>query len=91
VPILLHVLRPRPRVQWVMWVRPVLPARKAILAPKGPPFGILAGRGFVHGVVLTRPPNVRTDGTAASLKEARAEFQEVLDGWKAWAKLEEMP
>jgi hypothetical protein len=49
-------------------------------------------KGFAPDVSWeARPPNVRNDGTAASLKEARAEFQEVLDGWKAWAKLEEMP
>ena len=49
-------------------------------------------KGFAPDVSWeARPPNVRNDGTAASLKEAKAEFQEVLDGWKAWAKLEEMP
>jgi hypothetical protein len=28
----------------------------------------------LHGVVLTRPPSMHTDGTAANLEEAMAEF-----------------
>jgi hypothetical protein len=31
----------------------------------------------------------RTNGSAASLEEAKAEFQKSWDAWKAWAKLEE--
>jgi hypothetical protein len=45
----------------------------------------------LHGVVLTRPPSIRTDGTAANLEEAKAQFQKSSDAWKAWAKLEEEP
>ena len=44
----------------------------------------------LHGVVLTRPPSIRTDGTAANLEEAKAQFQKSWDAWKAWAKLEEV-
>jgi hypothetical protein len=29
----------------------------------------------LHGVVLTRPPSIRTDGTPANLEEAKAQFQ----------------
>ena len=43
----------------------------------------------MHGIVLTRPPRIRTNGSAASLEEAKAEFQKSWDAWKAWAKLEE--
>ena len=44
----------------------------------------------MHGIVLTRPPNVRTDGTAASLEEAKVDFQKCWDAWKALAKHEEV-
>ena len=44
----------------------------------------------VHGIVLTRPPRIRTNGSAASLEEAKAEFQKSWDAWKAWAKLKEI-
>jgi hypothetical protein len=29
----------------------------------------------MHGVVLTRPPGIHTDGAAATLEEAKAEFR----------------
>ena len=45
----------------------------------------------LHGVVLTRPPSIRTDGTATNLEEAKAQFQKNWDEWKAWAKMEEAP
>jgi hypothetical protein len=45
----------------------------------------------LHGVVLTQPPSVHTDGTAANLEEAKAQFQKSWDTWKAWAKMEEVP
>jgi hypothetical protein len=45
----------------------------------------------LHGVVLTRPPSVHTDGFAPTLYGAKAQFQKSWDAWKAWAKLEEVP
>ena len=30
-------------------------------------------------------------GAAASLEEAKAEFQKCFEAWNAWAKMEEMP
>ena len=43
-----------------------------------------------HGVVVTRPPSVHTDGHAPTLEEAKTQFQKGWDAWKAWAKLEEV-
>ena len=34
---------------------------------------------------------MHTDGTAANLEEAKAQFQKSRDAWKAWAKMEEAP
>jgi predicted RNase H-like HicB family nuclease len=45
----------------------------------------------LHGVALTRPPSVHTDGHAPTLEEAKAQFQKSWDVWKAWAKMEEAP
>ena len=45
----------------------------------------------LHGVVLTPPPSVHTDGFAPTLDGAKAQFQKSWDAWKAWAKLEEAP
>ena len=45
----------------------------------------------LHGVVLTRPPGIHTEGTAPTLEAAKAEFQA---SWKRrleWAGLEEAP
>jgi hypothetical protein len=42
----------------------------------------------LYGVVLTRPPGVHTDGAAASLEAAKAEFRKSWEAWKAWAKME---
>jgi hypothetical protein len=36
------------------------------------------------------PPDIPTDGAAATLKAAKAEFRKSWDAWKAWAKLEEV-
>jgi hypothetical protein len=44
----------------------------------------------LHGVVLTRPPSIHTDGFAPTLDDAKAQFQKSWDAWKAWAKLEEV-
>jgi hypothetical protein len=44
----------------------------------------------LHGVVLTGPPGIHTAGHAATLEEAKAQFQRSWDAWKAWAKLEEV-
>jgi hypothetical protein len=35
------------------------------------------------------PPDI-TDGAAATLKAAKAEFRKSWGAWKAWAKLEEV-
>jgi hypothetical protein len=40
---------------------------------------------------LTRSPRIRSNGSSASLEEAKSEFQKCWDAWKAWAKLEEVP
>jgi hypothetical protein len=45
----------------------------------------------LHGVVLTRPPSIHTDGTPANREGAKAQFQKSWDARKAWAKLEEVP
>jgi hypothetical protein len=45
----------------------------------------------LHGVVLTRPPEIHTDGAAATLEVAKAEFAATWKQWKAWAKMEEVP
>ena len=45
----------------------------------------------VHGIVLRRSPRIRSNGSSASLEEAKCEFQKCWDAWKAWAKLEEVP
>jgi hypothetical protein len=39
----------------------------------------------LHGVALTRPPGIHTDGHAPTLDDARANFQKSWDAWKAWA------
>jgi hypothetical protein len=44
----------------------------------------------LHGVVLTRPTVIHTDGTAATLEAAKAEFQPSWKQWLAWAKLGEV-
>ena len=44
----------------------------------------------VHGIVLTRPTGIHTDGAAATLKAAKAEFRKSWNAWKAWAKLDEV-
>jgi hypothetical protein len=40
----------------------------------------------LHGVVLTRPPGIHTDGHAPTLDDAKAHFQKSWDAWKAWAE-----
>jgi hypothetical protein len=46
----------------------------------------------LHGVMLTRPPSVHTDGFAPNLDDAKAQFQKSWDAfWKAWAKLDQLP
>ena len=45
----------------------------------------------LHGVVLTRPPGIHTDGHAPTLDDAKAQFQKSWDAWKAWVKLEKVP
>ena len=45
----------------------------------------------LHGVVLTRPPSIHTDGTPANREGAKAQFQKSWDARKAWAKPEEVP
>ena len=44
----------------------------------------------LHGVVLTRPPSIHTDGFAPTLEEAKVRFPKEL-ACKAWAGLEEVP
>jgi hypothetical protein len=36
----------------------------------------------------SEPASLRTDNGAATLEEAKEEFQKSWDAWKAWAKLE---
>jgi hypothetical protein len=43
----------------------------------------------LHGVVLTRPPGVSTDGHAPTLEAAKAEFGARWKRWLEWAKLGE--
>jgi hypothetical protein len=43
----------------------------------------------LHGIVLTRPTGIHTDGYAPTLEEAKAQFQKSWDAWKVWAKLDE--
>ena len=38
-----------------------------------------------------RSKNLRTDNRAATLEEAKAQFQKSWDEWKEWAKMEEVP
>jgi hypothetical protein len=38
-----------------------------------------------------KPPELRTDNRAATLDEAKAEFEASWNHWKAWAALEEAP
>ena len=45
----------------------------------------------LHGVVLTRPPSIHTDGTRANREGAKAQCQKSWDARKAWANLEEVP
>jgi hypothetical protein len=44
----------------------------------------------LYGVVLTRPPDIHTDGAAPTLEAAKAEFQASWRQWLAWAKLGEV-
>ena len=39
----------------------------------------------------SKPPGLRTDNRAATLDEAKAEFEASWKQWKAWAGLEEAP
>ena len=39
----------------------------------------------------SKPPGLRTDNRAATLDEAKAEFEASWNHWKAWAALEEAP
>ena len=57
-------------------------------------------RSAVRGWGALRKPSLRTLcctglgralGRVAALEEAKAQFQQSWDAWKAWAKLEEMP
>jgi hypothetical protein len=43
----------------------------------------------LHGVVLTRPPGIPTDGHAPTLEAAKAEFGASWKRWLEWAKLGE--
>jgi hypothetical protein len=47
--------------------------------------------GRLHGVVLTRPPGIHTDGAAATLEAAKAEFGASWKRWLEWARLGEVP
>jgi hypothetical protein len=79
--------------------RPTAAAAKQILESSGRLFASTSATAFrmnevrffwsLHGVVLTQPPSMHTDGTAANLEEAKAQFQKSWDAWKAWAKLKE--
>ena len=40
---------------------------------------------------LQQPAEMRTDGHAATLDEAKAQFEAAWRQWLAWAKLQEMP
>jgi hypothetical protein len=40
----------------------------------------------LYGVVLTRPPGINTDGHAATLEAAKAEFGASWKQWLAWAR-----
>jgi bifunctional non-homologous end joining protein LigD len=67
----------RPRTLPVGFIQPCLP----IKAPKPP-----TGAAWLH--------EIKHDGyrlMAATLEEAKAQFQKSWDAWKAWAKLEEVP
>ena len=41
--------------------------------------------------MLGKPADMRTDGDAATLDEAKAQFEAAWRQWLAWAKLQEMP
>jgi hypothetical protein len=43
----------------------------------------------VHDIVLTRPPNLRTNGAAASPEEAKTAFQKCWDEWEGVGQLQE--
>ena len=42
----------------------------------------------LHGI-FGKPPDMRTDGHAATLDEAEAQFEAAWRQWLAWAKLRE--
>ena len=41
----------------------------------------------LHGVVLTRPPDIHTDGHMPSLEAAKAEFKRSWVRWLEWSEL----
>ena len=49
-----------------------------------------AGSGRWTGI-FGKPAEMRTDGHAATLDEAKAQFEAAWRQWLAWAKLQEMP
>jgi len=44
----------------------------------------------LHGI-FGKPVDMRTDGHAAMLDQAKAQFETAWRQWLAWAKLQEMP
>jgi hypothetical protein len=49
--------------------------------------GILRGFGLKVGEVTRKPPDIRSYGYAATLDEAKAQFETAWRQWLAWAKL----
>jgi hypothetical protein len=45
----------------------------------------------LYGMVLTRAPDIHTDGAAATLEAAKGEFGASWKRWLEWAKLREVP
>jgi hypothetical protein len=45
----------------------------------------------LHGIVLTRPPDIHTDGYTPSLEAAKAEFKRSWVRWLEWSELRERP
>jgi hypothetical protein len=44
----------------------------------------------LHGI-FGKPADMRTDGHAATLDQAKTQFETAWRCWLAWAKLQEMP
>jgi hypothetical protein len=63
------------------------PRMSATLALKFSACCWVTAPGSLHGVVLTRAPDILTDGHTPTLETAKAEFKRSRVSWREWSEL----